>query len=692
MFLASIAHWLGPYLRLVDAMRVPELAALFLIVFPILARKKAQSLFLGLFEQTPGSLFLVTFAVCCLAGAIADTGHLILVGTVKSALPHAVSLLSAQSAIGRWIWLAVMLILVTPMISLAIGLSHRQKGSLPKLLLSAVASFAVSAAISWFLMVHIANPSKGVALFVQRIARQIDFFSFIQSVQPDLLAEHVLAGWASVVTGIAWVGFGIYGYFNLGRKKTVPALASLVLLVMMVTWPLAALTFFLDHWHIPSLLILFVGGFAFITAQSHLSDHTYKLIDLPATAVPQPTPSEVLDASGAPAVIIVAAEGGGIQAAAWTAQVLEGLRQTCSPDVFDPALRMISSVSGGSVGTACYLDWLLHPDQAKSPTVSASDSSLDEVAWGLTWPDLLRAALPWLFGWTIDRAEALQRAWSHNAAVDPEQPRFRDALSSWRSLETPSGTPAPAVIMNSTVVENGYRLLMGTSQLSRCLAILAREDASEINCIGTKPMDIDVVTAARLSASFTWVTPAARADADSLKPHLVDGGYYDNYGMATLVEWLDEALNGAHGKVRKVLVLQIHSSPVTGEVAPKGGKSPKSSTATRGWFFQLLAPFLALVNVRSAGQLAHNDIELDLLQTKWRSKNVEIQSVRFTFPNRNAPLSWHLIQEQKDAIQQAWKEQMGEPIRKVADFLRPEPPQPALPEPDSPVLAAVRAT
>lgn len=688
MSLVSIVHWLGPYLRLVDAMRVPELAALFLIVFPILAAKKAQSLFLGMFEQTPGSLFLVTLAVSCLAGTAADTGHLILDGTAPSRTSSLVNLLSTHSASGPWIWLATMLVLSAPTLILAVSLSYRQKRSLGGLLASAALGLAVGLGVTWILMVYATDPAQGVASSIQRFALHFDIFHSIRSIRPDLLAEHVLAGCAFMITAIAWIAFGIYGYFNLGKTKTVPALASLILLVMMVTWPLSAFTFFLDHWHIPSLFILFIAGFAFITAQSALSDHTYKLIDPPAGVVPQPTPSEVLEASGAPAVIVVAAEGGGIQAAAWTAQVLEGLRQICSPAIFDPALRMISSVSGGSVGTACYVDWLLNPKEAKSPTDSASDSSLDEVAWGLTWPDGLRAAFPWLFGWMIDRAEALQRAWSHNAALHPDQPRFTLPLSSWRAAGLPAGTPAPAVIMNSTVVENGYRLLMGTSALSRCLAILAREDASEIHCIGEKQMDIAVVTAARLSASFTWVTPAARADADSLKPHLVDGGYYDNYGMATLVEWLDEALDGAKGTVRKVLVLQIHSSPVTGEVTPKDGKPRPPATTTRGWFFQLLAPALALANVRSAGQLAHNDIELDLLQTKWRLKNVEIESVRFTFPNENAPLSWHLIQEQKDAIRAAWQNQMGEVIGKVADFLRPEPPKPAPPEPE-PAAAAV---
>jgi hypothetical protein len=35
-------------------------------------------------------------------------------------------------------------------------------------------------------------------------------------------------------------------------------------------------------------------------------------------------------------------------------------------------------------------------------------------------------------------------------------------------------------------------------------------------------------------------------------------GYYDNYGMATTVEWLDEALADARSEVKSVLVIQVH--------------------------------------------------------------------------------------------------------------------------------------
>jgi hypothetical protein len=170
----------------------------------------------------------------------------------------------------------------------------------------------------------------------------------------------------------------------------------------------------------------------------------------------------------------------------------------------------------------------------------------------------------------------------------------------------------------------------------------ARVDAAEIH----GPRDLRVVTA-RLSATFPYFTPASRADTEGPQPHMVDGGYYDNYGMATLVEWLDEALQGAAG-VKSVLVLQVLGAAV------KENLRDQRYSGSRGWFYQAFAPIATLIHVRSAAQVSHNDIELTLLQQNWARKGIPIHSLSFEFPDANAPLSWHLTANQQRAIDQAW--------------------------------------
>lgn len=706
--LHSLGHLLILLVRYGVALRVPLFAAAFLMAFPWLSFHPLRTLFRGLFDQTPASLFLVALATAALAATAIKTGWLFYARMVGYYPVRGTLHILRFSPAHQVDWLVALLVLSLPTLIGAVVLSRKTQ-SVGALLAATVSGMAIAEGLAWSLLRMGTNPLLSPVVAIEQTRPGSWYLHHIAGGNPYSFADHFSAGIAFLMTFVLWVILGIYGYRSLGKPKTVPALASFVLLVMMVTWLLGGVAFTLDTWNIPTLLIVVIYGV--VTALTSPADHVYHLV--PLDSAPAPNPADTLLASGDSCAIVVAAEGGGIQAAAWAAQVLEGLRAKFGTR-FDSALRMISSVSGGSVGCAFYVDWLLHPTSARNPVESASASSLDEAAWGLAWPDFLRSILPWFFAWTIDRAHAIERAWSNNGSRDPKQQRLTHALSTWRSAIT-TGPKIPAIIMNSTVVENGSRVLMGTSALERCLAPLARIDASELNRDGETIMDISASTAARLSASFTWVSPAARVEKNSRRPHLVDGGYYDNYGMATLVEWLDEALNGVmHRKadLSRVLVVQLHCSPIEGDEADSERRADvdrlgfsaamharfrkRATTDTelkrgnRGWFFQLFAPIQAVLGVRSAGQIAHNDIELELLQAKWEQKGIQIETVSFVFPDKNAPLSWHLIQEQKDAIGKAWNENMAGPIGKVEEFLNARAPEkkPA-PPPD---LAAVRSS
>src|SRR5262249_27402625 len=116
--------------------------------------------------------------------------------------------------------------------------------------------------------------------------------------------------------------------------------------------------------------------------------------------------------------------------------------------------------------------------------------------------------------------------------------------------------------------------------------------------------DLRAATAARLSASFPYVSPAARShlgDPDSALAHVVDGGYYDNYGVTSLVEWLDYALG--KGLLDEVLVIQIQSfdDDPTGEVAQQARSGQQTTPAPSGTYkkyvSQLLAPILTLLHI-----------------------------------------------------------------------------------------------
>jgi hypothetical protein len=439
-----------------------------------------------------------------------------------------------------------------------------------------------------------------------------------------------------------------------------PSLAGLLFLLTMLNWGLSGMAFFFDRYRIPVLTsIAFLLGA--ISLAFPRADAYYMIYPQAQTDSSGAVSQQLMAQREQAKIILVAANGGGIQASAWTAQVLTGLERACraSSDCggrsFARSVRLISAVSGGSVGAMYFANAygkygadegeLPADDKLKEIVRLAGRSSLDGVAWGLVYPDFLRVLLPFFselpFFWRTDRGRALEIEWRSGADL-------RARLGDWRA-DAAAGK-RPATVFNATIVDSGRPLLFSTVDHDQYLGVAKSFEKLYPG------YDVPVTSAVRLSATFPFVTPAARAHRDGQSDlsqpeyHVVDGGYYDNYGMATLVEWLDKQLERSGDAISEVMVIRIHSMPVGME------RSPGDS---RGFFFQSTVPVIALDNVRGAGQLSHSKVEFELLQKRWReraSHKVEITLATFEYPNDDAPLSWHLTEKQKHAIEVAWRE------------------------------------
>src|SRR5262249_2328388 len=119
-------------------------------------------------------------------------------------------------------------------------------------------------------------------------------------------------------------------YYFLHRSFSVP-ISYLLLLMVVATWALAALSFWLDFYRVP--LLIPVGIWLLFAAHHPKTDHYYPiLLSKPARDVNSTVgPADVLTRAVErdEPIILVAAAGGGIQSAAWTAQVLTGIEEHC---------------------------------------------------------------------------------------------------------------------------------------------------------------------------------------------------------------------------------------------------------------------------------------------------------------------------------------------------------------------------
>lgn len=643
-------------LQYADLLRVPLLVALTLILLPYLAVfTSARSLLAGLFDLTPRGFYFVSLAAIAASWAVLFSVRLIL-----SAAPHRFRDVAAVALPGTLTqWGIGFGLLAVPTAAAALWLSPRRDHGRRLLAgLLAVLTMEGLFAAGWKLYQLFAPALRDhLGPLLDRLVATAPVA--LRGYGGQDLEYHLTAAIAFSVAFVLYIALGVSNSRRLSRD-TVPALTSALQLLVLLCWGFSGLSFFFDPFRVPVFLV--AGVWFALMAQSPASDHYYRIFRQTTPRPDPPTPAEALLASGRDRVIVVAANGGGIQAAAWTARVLTGL---CAdlPGEFNRSVRFVSAVSGGSVGTMHFVNAYGRGEDREGfggVLERAMESSLDDVAWGLVYPDFWRLLCPPLVKWwSTGRGRALEKSWERR------DESLVAGLATWED-GVRSGE-RPAVVFNATLAESGVRLLSSTAPLAEDHG-LKESHRARLNFQTLYPdHDLPITTAVRLSATFPYVTPATRADVPGPQPHVVDGGYFDNFGMSTLVEWLDAALHGAAGvenRVKHVLVLQIRGAKV-----PVVNAETAKQVSPRGWFYQAFAPIDTMLSVWGAGQVSHNETQYGLLQRAWRGK-VELRSVVLEFPGDDPPLSWHLTAAQKQATLDAWESPSVRTCRdQVREFL-----------------------
>lgn len=520
-----------------------------------------------------------------------------------------------------------------------------------------------------------------------------------------LARDHV----AALAYGIVLLG-GYLILIHLG----LPALVAILMLTALLVFYLAGAAFFLDRFRVP--LLVSVTAYCVAMVGWKANDHYYRIWPSPEPLSNDARPAEVIRRAmnaGRP-IVVVASAGGGIQAAAWTTATLRRIGEELPQYDFPGSVRLISGVSGGSVGGLFYARAFDSTNAGRFEAVdrAVQESSLSMAMRGMLKADLRRALLPFtvydfpIFGMSLydDRADALELAWTTNAdrALGISSTLRSATLRSWG--DDALKLNRPALIFNSTVVETGERMAFST---------IPTTNSGPGKCEFQKryAAEIAMTTAARLSATFPLISPTARP-APSIDPeapgfavpgpalrsvfprggnllHLVDGGYYENSGIVGAVEWLDNAFQelsdaGRHPEnlPREVLFLELNAFPLRPSadeaLAPGPDFIPLDAGRTsQGTLFDLGSPLLAIMNVRNSGQKAFATQLLSMFKARWRlgasdpvqSAGVRVRHVPIYYDVTGAnapsntvsqarigvnpetqPLSWHLRECEKNDI------------------------------------------
>ncbi|HVJ79732.1 MAG TPA: hypothetical protein VNC50_01580 [Planctomycetia bacterium] len=503
-----------------------------------------------------------------------------------------------------------------------------------------------------------------------------------------------------------------------------PVVGFFLLTAMILLLVGTSLAFFLDYYRVPVLLVLIGASFLLYWTPPRM-DHYYDLPPLPQEPATLAAWESVkgqtafdhwrMRAPGLPpkvarTLVVVTVSGGGIQASAWAAEVLRQL--DAEIPYFSKSVGLVSSVSGGSVASMYYLtsrNDFLDPDADPRRLLdagasdrfweAASGSSLEPVAWGWAYRDLWRSLIPPVAGFAPeeDRGWAIEKLWRNRLGKGDVH------LSDLAVRVKRGGFPIP--VFNAVLTETGQRLAISPTTL---------HDEPPANGMDNWEFrtlypgsDLRLSTAARLSATFSYISPICRprgAIPAGREYHVADGGYVDNEGAIAAVEWLQQllatyALKGdfKDAPFQRILAVRIFPFEIPAQSAP--------AVADAGWVYGLVGPMLTVLSGRTATQTERAGLEVSLLkafadavgpvvekleataeapatgleendaaQRLWpkgrrrtgvnRAKSWQIGSIEFAeasfvytpeTPDETTPLNWKLTRAQKERIGRRWQ-------------------------------------
>ncbi|MVM29465.1 hypothetical protein GO755_05435 [Spirosoma sp. HMF4905] len=244
-------------------------------------------------------------------------------------------------------------------------------------------------------------------------------------------------------------------------------------------------------------------------------------------------------------LVLVAAEGGGIRALNWTAETL--IRLDSIIPGFSRHVYALSGVSGGGVGTVFYTAFLR--DVAETERTGQfeqfrkviRDDYLSAVSAALLFPESIQRLAPTPLP-NFERAKWLEDSWADSYNDNLGLHTLDSSLTQLYQTPTGYNYDLPSLLLNGTLAESGQKIITSNLQLDPGYF---KNVVSTLDVLGT---DVPLKTAASLCSRFPILTNGGLIQKDTTLGngrkkryggHIVDGGYFDNSGVETCIQLLN---------------------------------------------------------------------------------------------------------------------------------------------------------
>ena len=421
-----------------------------------------------------------------------------------------------------------------------------------------------------------------------------------QSLITSIFNRHHLTG--IILVFIAFVIFIFLGFLLDNSFFQLPAAANIILLFALLIASLGGLSYFLQSWSIPFVVVLYI--LANFTFQKGYIDPTNKAFGLnynnkaqwPSytkanieNLCTQQNKQKDLDNfiailnkwkakqnSSKPKLVIINTSGGGLRSSNFTTQVIQQL-QAQLPNGIMPKTAFITGASGGMLGATYCREIFrrqqkneLLPGNNNTFINNISKDLLNALTSSLVVRDLIAPAQKFTqsgHSYVKDRAYAFEENLNNNVGGI-----LSGTLADYYTEE--KNAQIPLAIFSSTITRDSRKLLLCSQPLSFAMQPWQADSLQsfvppDAVCyqglfINQSPNNIRILTALRMNATFPYALPNVWLPTHPVID-VMDAGLRDNYGTDVTLRILTYCKKWLLANTSGVVLLQIRDRENNGD-------------------------------------------------------------------------------------------------------------------------------
>jgi hypothetical protein len=437
--------------------------------------------------------------------------------------------------------------------------------------------------------------------FRVRRTRNVQHYTseFIES----LFKRHHFAAILSVFA--AFVFLVIIGFFLEIPGFQIPAAASITIFFSILIGVAGAFSYFLQSWSIPYLILLVMMlNFLYkidwidprnkaygINYDNKTERPSYTREGLLALCTEEKKEADKQNMIGIlnkwksrqdsakPLLVVVSTSGGGHRSATFTMSVLQHLDSITHGNIMKN-IFLISGASGGMIGAAYFRE--LYMEKQKGQNIRLQDPQyIDDISADLLNPvfssfvarDLIAPAQKFKVGdyaYVKDRGYAFEEKMNTNT-----KGRLNKQIKDYEADEKIANIPL--MFFNSVVTRDSRKMIISTQPVS--FMMQGWQDTTRLSLMDPDAIDfaaffknqdpyhLRLLTALRMNATFPIVLPNVWLPSNPVID-VMDAGLRDNYGLETILRFLETFDDWIRQNTRGVLIMQIRDR------SPGGWDSP----------------------------------------------------------------------------------------------------------------------